>query len=280
MMEKRIAILGGDKRFSILAQQMVHDGHKIMTYGHENDCAAYEVQLDEAVTAEYIVLPLPLARLEADLNGRKDCTMEQLWSKFHPGQKIYAGNIREKDRECAGMHGLRLVDYYTDEALAIRNAVPTAEGAIAAAMSATDITLQRARCLVMGYGRIGKVLAQKLAALGAKVSVSARRKTDLAWIETMGFEAVHSYSPGEALGKFHIIFNTVPHELLDAEEIAKLRSDCVLIELASCPGFDLAAVKRRGITHITAAALPGKAAPKSAAEAICKTLYSLWEESE
>jgi len=30
----------------------------------------------------------------------------------------------------------------------------------------------------------------------------------------------------------------------------------------------------------TAAALPGKAAPKSAAEAICKTLYSLWEESE
>ena len=136
MMEKRIAILGGDKRFSILAQQMVHDGHKIMTYGHENDCAAYEVPLDEAVTAEYIVLPLPLARLEEDLNGRKDCTMEQLWSKFYPGQKIYAGNIREKDRECAGMHGLRLVDYYTDEALAIRNAVPTAEGAIAAAMSA------------------------------------------------------------------------------------------------------------------------------------------------
>lgn len=51
----------------------------------------------------------------------------------------------------------------------IMNAVPTAEGAIQIAMEQTDVTLHGLPVLVIGHGRIGSLLARRLAALGAKV---------------------------------------------------------------------------------------------------------------
>lgn len=277
-MGKSVAILGGDKRFSILAKLLAEDGYEVKTFGFVDGCDMYETTLEETVRAEYVVLPLPLSRKEGFLNGVKECSLEHLWSMLRPEQKIYAGSIKKNDAELARAYGLHPVDYYADEALAIRNAVPTAEGAIAAAMAATDFMLHGAPCLVLGYGRIGKILAQKLKALGAKVSVSARKTTDLAWVEAMGFEPLYSYALDGKLEKFRIIFNTVPHELLGEKEIEQLRSDCVLIELASGSGFDLAAVERRNISRYDALALPGKVAPQSAAQAIRATLYTLWEE--
>ena len=69
------------------------------------------------------------------------------------------------------------------------NAVPTAEGAVQIAMEELPITLHRARVLVLGFGRLGKLAAHRFAALGAKVSVAARKWADLAWAEAYGYGA-------------------------------------------------------------------------------------------
>ena len=53
-------------------------------------------------------------------------------------------------------------------------------------------TINGARCLVTGFGRIGKVLAVMLRGLGADVTVSARKAQDLAWIELFGCRAVQT----------------------------------------------------------------------------------------
>ena len=53
--------------------------------------------------------------------------------------------------------------------------MPTAEGAIQLAMEELPITLHGARVLVIGYGRLGRVLADRLAGLKARVSVAVCR---------------------------------------------------------------------------------------------------------
>ena len=70
--------------------------------------------------------------------------------------------------------------------------MPTAEGAIQLAMEELPITLHGARVLVIGYGRLGRVLADRLAGLKARVSVAARRYADLAWAENCGYGVEHT----------------------------------------------------------------------------------------
>ena len=41
--------------------------------------------------------------------------------------------------------------------------------------------------MVCGFGRIGKILCNRLKNLGAKVYCTARKETDLAWIREAGY---------------------------------------------------------------------------------------------
>ena len=228
------------------------------------------------MAAERLVLPVPLQK-ERQLNGTK-LPLSELWPRLNAKQRIYAGAIPVAAREHAERLGLRLTDYYTDEALTVKNAVVTAEGALAVAMEHLPVTLCETSCLVIGFGRIGKLLARDLAALGADVAVSARRFDDFAWIGALGYRALHTERLAGRLKRFRVIFNTVPSMVLDDRLLAEVRADCVLIELASRPGIDAEAARTRKLSYIKANGLPGKAAPETAALALRETLYRIWEE--
>lgn len=61
------------------------------------------------------------------------------------------------------------------EELAVLNTIATAEGAIEIAIANTNKILHGSNVLVLGFGRIGKVLARKLAGLSTKVTCAARK---------------------------------------------------------------------------------------------------------
>ena len=276
-MEKTIAVLGGDRRMALLARLLAQDGYPVRTWGL-GAFGAEDTPLEEAVCAERIVLPVPLSR-----GKNLNCTASALplcglFALLRAEQSIYAGGVKDADRIAAAEHGLTLTDYLAREELAVRNGVPTAEGAIAAAMAATEVTLCGTPCLVVGFGRIGKLLAHLLRGLGAEVAVSARRLDDLAWIDAFGYRGLHTNRLAGTLGDFRVVFNTVPHTVLSGELLRELPQDCVLIELASQPGFDRAAAEALGLKCISALGLPGKAAPETAARAIWTTLKKIWEE--
>ena len=175
--------------------------------------------------------------------------------------------------------GLTLLDYYDREELQIANAVPTAEGAIQLAMEATDRTIHESSCLVIGYGRIGRLLAGRLRALGARTAVSARRYSDLAWIRAENFQCLRTDALAGALGQFDLILNTVPALILDAGLLGETKETCVILDLASAPGgVDLAAAQRLGRRAIAAPGLPGRTAPRTAAAAIRDSIYHILEE--
>ena len=259
-----------------LARLLAADGCEVRTWGLPEAPGAAE--LEDAARAERVVLPAPLAQ-KGCLTGTS-LPLGELWPKLHRAKPVYAGAVAKEERAAAESRGLRVVDYMADETLAVRNAVPTAEGALAAAMEHLNVTLHGTSCLVVGFGRIGKLLARDLAALGARVSVSARRFDDIAWIDALGYEPLHTDRLAGKLGSFRAVFNTVPHMVLDEALLRELRPDCVLLELASQPGIDANAARTLGLDYSRASGLPGKTAPETAALALRDTLYRIWEEEK
>ena len=176
------------------------------------------------------------------------------------------------------MHKIRLVDLLENEEFQIKNALPTAEGAVEIAMHELPITLSQTRALILGYGRIGKVLFPMLKTLCKSVSIAARKPSDIAYIEILGGESV-DFCGGkfvQKLSEFDVIFNTVPARILDENALEKLKKNCLVIDLASGKGgVDFAFAERKKIKAIHALALPGKVAPVTAGNIICDLVLEL-----
>ena len=142
----------------------------------------------------------------------------------------------------------------------------TAEGAIFEAIKNTNFTLHSSNTLILGYGKIGKVLAKMLQGVGANVYCEARKKEDLAFIKAMGYNSISLDVLDNCLKDMDVIFNTIPSMILDEKRLKKLKKTCVIIDLASSPGgVDFNKANSLGITTSWALALPAKVAPLSAA---------------
>lgn len=280
-MKPTISILGGDLRQVYLARLLLEDGWRAATWGLEKGGGSGGVPLDQALEGEILLLPMPVCRngmLHLPLTDT-ELEAERLWARLRYDQLLLGGMTGDLSRRLMADYGLTLLDYYAREETQIANAVPTVEGALQLAMESTDRTLHGSRCLVIGYGRIGRLLADRLLALGAEVTVSARKYGDLAWIEAWGCRSVQTGALTGQLERFDLIFNTAPALILDGARLRETREDCVIIDLASAPGgVDLEAAKWLSRQVIPAPGLPGKVAPRTAAAAIRDSVYHILEE--
>ena len=111
-------------------------------------------------------------------------------------KEVYGGRMASVLATSEKWDSIDTYDYYTREEFAVRNAGVTAEGAIAVAVKEYEGSLLGSSCLVVGYGRIGRALAQVLRAMGGSVTASARRPCDFAWIELSGCTAIATDSIG------------------------------------------------------------------------------------
>lgn len=146
-------------------------------------------------------------------------------------------------------------------------------------MQETPYTIHSSNCLVIGYGRVGKVMAKTLSGLSAHTYVAARKYSDIAWIKANGYNPVPIKELGDSIGKFDIIFNTVPSLVLDFRLLPKINKDCLIIDLASKPGgVDFEVARDLGKKVIWALSLPGKVAPDTAGDIIKDTIVNILEE--
>ena len=291
------SFIGGDLRQLYVISSLARSGFHIKVYGSscEHRNFADNVYIADSVSScisgsDVIVLPLPYS-----LNTNKPFEERTINSPLFD-KEIYVKDVIEnagKDTiilagktdyqfEClCQSSGLHIIDYSNREELAIMNAIPTAEGALEIAMANTQFTLNNSHCLVIGYGRIGKILASDLKALGAKVTATARRHSDLAMIFANGLDGLHTSAIDKTIESFDIIFNTVPHKIMDFNVLSKTKKDVLIIDLASRPGgvnFDVA--KTLGRQVVWALSLPGKVAPLTAGQIIKDTLINILEELE
>jgi len=209
--------------------------------------------------------------------SEKAVFIEEVFEKIS-GHTFIAGGIKESVYKLAEENKINIIDILENEKLAVLNAIPTAEGAVQIAMEESETTIHDSSCLILGFGRIGKILAKMLNGCGAKVYCEARSEEDLSWIEACGYEKIPLENLDKNLDRYDYIFNTIPHMMLDRIRLDKIKEECLIIDLASKPGgvdFDYA--KEKGMKAIFAPGLPGKVAPLTSAKYIKEVVNDILE---
>ena len=274
----RAAIIGGDKRMLYAAKAFSDSGIETAIAGFDNLQSLCELRImtvkDALDWADCSILPIrPLNGGCLNTPYAKEKITVGRFDTYNADKPVFSGNAAS----IAGNLHAPVRDYAAREDFAVQNAVLTAEGAIDLLIRDYEDSVYGAKILLLGYGRIGKVLSRYLRSLGAEVTAAARKTADRAWIIASGMHAV-DYSFKE-LNRFDVIINTVPAMILTADLIDTLREDVFLIDLASAPGgMDKKRIAERELTYYHALALPGKTAPKAAGRIIKDTVIRMIKE--
>lgn len=288
-MNRTFTIIGGDLRIIKLAKILAEENNTIYTYGLEKveelkqkENIIFCEKISEAIKeSEIIIGPIPFSSDGINLNtpfSDKKISIRELMHIIN-AKILIAGTISPEVYDLANDEYIEIIDIMKREELAVLNTIATAEGAIEIAISNTNKILHGSNVLILGFGRIGKVLARKLAGLSVKVTCAARKDEDLAWIRAYGHMETNINTLGKNLEKYDIIMNTVPHTILTEDRLKYIKQDCLLIDLASNPGgIDKKAAKEKNLKLVWALALPGKVAPITTAEFIKDTIYNILKE--
>lgn len=285
MAKMTFGVMGGDLRSAYAALYLTKQGYAVKTAGLEQ-ANLLPAQLHsgerEVLTADAVVLPLPLSDQGGALFApfsEKTIDVCSLIEKSRGDGILFGGRIPQKLADHAAACGRLFLDYYAQETLQLRNAIPTAEGTLALLMAELPITVQGAQVAVTGFGRTAQALARLLKAVGACVTVFARKAQARTLAETMGLCALPFGALENRDVHFDALVNTVPAPLLTGEVLGQLNRECVLIDIASAPwGFDVGAAESLGFRALRAPALPGRAAPATAGEIIARTVLQMLEE--
>ncbi len=287
-MKKSFYIAGGDLRSVYLAKALLKEGHDVKVFALEEanlpEAAKNIDDLREFEKADCVILPLPCSDGEGFLKttaSEKKIKLSEIVEHIPEGAMLMGGIIPEGITFLAGKRGISVFDYYYREEFAVRNAALTAEAAAAIVMEMLTESVSTVPVLILGHGRIGRLLSAILKALDAKVTVAARRFSELAWIRSEGMEPLEFRLLDEKIGKFRVIFNTVPAPVLTKERLMLTDRNAIIIDLASEPcGTDFKAAEELGITAKKALGLPGKFAPKTAGEILKETVLNILSEME
>lgn len=278
MKDNNFLILGGDNRSLYLGEYLEKQNFRVCYYAfNQTDC--YENLGDAINESAIIVLPLPLTRDRLTLNSPlfdETVLLADIYALATPDKMFFGGQLPKSFCEELDARGAPYSDYFLLDELAIYNAVPTAEGVLKVLIEELPVTVHGMKCAVTGYGKVGKVLASTLKALGADVTVFARKESDFADAFAKSLKHMHFETLETESHDFDALINTVPTKVIGASVIDKLNPECVLVEIASAPfGIDFQAAKERAMTVVKASSLPGKVAPKSAGEIIGRSILPI-----
>lgn len=274
----KIGVLGGDQRQLVVIHGLSQDYECAVwgldgVYGTPDEkyladavrCADWKSAVKGSAA---VILPLPCTRDGLSLNtpltkSGDTVSLTDIADRMSHGTLLTGGMMPPVFKRYAGERGVLAADYYDSEELQIRNAVPTAEGAIAACIAELPVTIAGMKAAVFGYGRVGRTLAQRLLALGAEVYAVARSTRDRAWAECDGCIPVVLDEYRRNPVRTDALFNTVPNCILDGDVMAGLSGHSVIFELAS-GGADREAAEKYGIRVVPLPSLPGKTSPVTA----------------
>ena len=288
-MKNRYLVLGGDLRNVKLAGMLADDGNRVYSFGQDRSdeilddgriekCTSLKVAMEKA---QVIIGPVPFSSNEDFINApfAHDKIMIDDLMKTNKGKIFISGSIKDNLKKQLDEKYMEVIDIMKRDDLAILNTIATAEGTIEVAIKNTDKILQGSRVLILGFGRVGKIVANKFSKMSAIVTCAARKVSDLAWIKAYGYNSLNINDMLYDLKEFDIIINTVPQTILREKELKHIDAEALLIDLASSPGgIDGKMATSMGLNFIWALALPGRIAPSSSAKFIKDTVYTILEE--
>ncbi len=226
----------------------------------------FEILKKPAQDVTHLLLPVP--SFESDGRIRGGGILEHILWDLPENLTVIGGNLNHP-----ALDTYQKLDLLKEPAYVAQNAAITADGALRIAAQYLPVVFEGCQILILGWGRIGKCLAQKLKALGASVTVAARKESDIALLQALGYDATPFDALPSKLCDYRVIFNTVPALVLTQEHLTHCSPDCVKIELSSAAGID-------GKNVISARGLPNLLTPESSGLLIAKTIIPLLNRKE
>ena len=235
-----IFIPGQDARMQAVREEALLRGH---TLTNAADCDAALLSLPDSAS--------DVSQLLA-LSGKK--------------RRVLHGRLQPSQLKALGNRGWQPENIQENDAYIRQNALISAEGALYTAMARVPYTLRGAKCVVVGYGRIGQELTRLLLALGAQVHIVARREESRLQAEKDGACAFAVEALDAALQGMQMLFSTVPSPIITTAALQNLLPGALVMELASPPyGFNLHAARALGFDAVLESGIPARYAPRTAA---------------
>lgn len=283
---KKLAVVGGDGRQLYMAKALIEHGFEVFLCGFDKNEDAGELKracVGEAIrSADAVILPIPASRNGVSVNAPfsdEVITLDSVIDDTDSGKAVFAGMLDLKRRSDFFKKGVLVYDYADRDEFAVKNAVPTAEGVIALVIGRLPVTIKDTLVCVTGYGKTARAVAKAFRALGARVTVAARKCSSLAFAQNDGNESIYISDLRRYAGIFDVLVNTVPAQIIGRDILSALKHECLLIEIASAPyGIDLAAAAEQGLEVNVAGSLPGKTAPQTAGRIISDTILNIMRE--
>lgn len=283
--DKKISLIGGDKRQVHLFQKLLSLKTDIKTYGLEDEQSINRKfkteNLKSAVEfADYIILPIPISKNIGYLNAplsKEKIKFDDEFISLCKDKVVFAGSMPEEIFLKLQKNN-RVFDYGKQENFAALNAVPTAKGAIEIAKKEIAKSLSDCKCMITGFGKVGTELAKQLKEVCDNITICARSQSQLEEAKKLNYAILH-LNDLKRNTDFDLIFNTIPAPIFDKNILKLLNDSTFIIDLASEPGaIDKIYAKENKIKFIHALGIPGKMYPKAAAEIIFDTIENIMRE--
>ena len=267
-------VIGGDQRSFFTAKRLGEQGFPTEILALKNKKS---FSPSEKISTDVVLLPLPITRDGEHLyapESKEPIPLKEVFESISERTVIFGGNIGE-------FADARTVDYGKRAEFAIMNAVPTAEGALLLALQNGKRTVFGMRVAVIGYGKVAFATAKLFRAVGAEVTVFARRAQARTEAHMMGYLARPLSALSECVGEYELLINTVPARIFDREILSRVSPYGCVMDLASAPyGLDFDEAKDLGVCAELAAGLPGKFFPETAGYAVADTVLELLREKK
>ncbi len=278
-----LGVYGGDLRQVYMITSLLKLGYRIATYCiaepvKDENCTMVSTLTELFEGCRVLIGPVPMSRDQFSIlskNPAGDLTIAHVAYLIKKHHILVGGNIPAPITDICNKWNTPCFDLMKDEQITILNAIATAEGTIMEAIQTGSSNLHGSDCLVLGYGRCAKVLAAKLKALDAGVTIAARSQEARAYAVAAGHQSVPLSELSQILPSFSFIFNTIPQLILAKAQLDLVHPQVTIIDIASAPGgvdFDYA--KHLNITAKLCLGLPGKVAPLSSGEILAAGIHS------
>lgn len=284
MVNRKFAVIGGDKRSYELARLLKEKGQIVNTFGFnklEEDKPGQSL-ISAISGVDLVIAPLPFTTDGKNINtpyNTEEILIENIFRNMTKDQILIGGSISDDVMDISAEYDITTLDLLKREEMAVLNAIPTAEGGIQIALEEMPITIHNSNVMVLGFGRIGKILSKMLYGIGSNVYVVVRRYSDVSWIGAYGYKPIYLDDLHKYILEMDLIYNTIPNIILNEKILQMTNRQTIIIDLASKPGgIDYSKAEEMNIKVIHALGLPGKVAPVSSARFMFETIYNIIDE--
>lgn len=267
--KQQILFLGGDNRQKYVKEFISSSDIVNSNYQIEDQIFTsieYESDILELVKHSHILIaPIPLPKTHTEIIlPRITIPFQKIIENLNENTIVFAGGLSNELTQLMYLKKIRYFDCLKNESVQIKNAIATAEGTIMKAIEKSNINLHSSSCLVTGFGKCGKVLADMLSGLKANVTVCARSDKNLSEAIVNGYKGVPLNNLHMCINEYDFIFNTIPALVINDTAINNISPDTVIIDIASVPGgINFEYAKNKGLSPIHYLSIPGKVAPKT-----------------